>query len=100
NEADAERRRALLDPAVTGDVRFRDAHGDVYGLDELVGHIAAVQRFMPGLALEARGAVRRSHEVALVDWAAVRGDGQTASTGSNVVRFAPDGRIAEVVGVA
>jgi len=99
-EPDAERRRALLEPAVTGDVRFRDPHGDVYGLDELVGHIAAVLRFMPGLALEARGALRRSHDVALVDWAAVRSDGQTASTGSNVVRFAPDGRIAEVVGVA
>ena len=53
---------------------------------------------MPVLALEARGAVRRSPEVALVDWAAVRSDGRTASTGSNVVRFDTDGRIAEVVG--
>jgi len=79
---------------------FRDAHGDVYGLDELVSHIAATQRFMPGLALEARGPLRRAHEVVLVDWAAVRPGGEAAMAGTNVVRFAPDGRIADVVGVA
>jgi uncharacterized protein YndB with AHSA1/START domain len=100
NEPDAERRRALLGAAVTPDVRFRDAHGDVYGLDELVSHIAATQRFMPGLTLEARGPLRRAHEVVLVDWAAVRPGGEAAMAGTNVVRFAPDGRIADVVGVA
>lgn len=100
NEPDAGRRRERLAAAVVADVRFRDPYGFVVGLDEMVGHIGSVHRFMPGLALEARGALRRSQEVALIDWAAVRGDGQTASSGTNVVRFAPDGRIAEVVGVA
>ena len=73
---------------------------DVYGLDELVEHLALVHRFLPGLALEARGSLRRSHDVALVDWAAVRSDGGTAAAGTNVMRFAPDGRIADVVGIA
>jgi uncharacterized protein YndB with AHSA1/START domain len=100
NEPDAERRRAVLAPAVTGDVRFRDAHGNAHGVDELVSHVSAVHRFMPGLALELRGALRQLHEVALVDWAAVRSDGGTAAIGTNVVRFAPDGRIAEVIGIA
>ena len=99
NEPDADRRRAILDAAVTADVRFRDAHADVYGVDELHNHVAMVQRFMPGLRLEARGTLRRAHDVALVDWAAVKPDGTSAMTGTNVVRFAADGRIADVVGV-
>ena len=40
------------------------------------------------------------HDVALIDWAAVKPDGSTATTGTNVVRLAADGRIQEVVGVA
>jgi uncharacterized protein YndB with AHSA1/START domain len=100
NEPDAERRRQLLGAAVTGEVRFRDASGDVSGLDELIGHISMARQFMPGLRLEARGPLRRAHDTGLVDWAAVRPDGGAAMTGTNVVRFAPDGRIAEVVGIA
>jgi hypothetical protein len=57
------------------------------------------QRFIPGLMLEIRGAPRRAHDVALVDWAAVHAGGDAAITGTNVVRFAPDGRIADVVGL-
>ena len=98
NEPDPERARAQLAAIVEPDVRFRDAHGDIYGLDELAGHVAAVQRFMPNVRLEQRGAIRRAHDVALVDWAITR-DGATLGTGTNVVRFA-NGAIAEVVGVS
>ena len=99
NDADADRRRAALAQVTTTDVRFRDAHGDIYGLDELVNHVGAVLRFMPGLTLEMRGTVRRSHDVALADWAAVARDGRVPLSGSNVFRFAADGRICDVVAV-
>lgn len=99
NEPDAERRRHALAAAVSDEVRFRDAHGDVYGLDELVGHVTALHRFAPGLVLEARGKLRRAHDVGIIDWAAVLPDGKAAMTGTNVMRFAPDGRILDVVGV-
>jgi uncharacterized protein YndB with AHSA1/START domain len=99
NDGDADRRRTLLSAAVSADVRFRDAHGDVYGLDELVNHVGAVLRFMPGIKLEMRGTVRRSHDVALADWAAVAPDGRAALSGTNVFRFAADGRICDVIGV-
>jgi uncharacterized protein YndB with AHSA1/START domain len=98
--AEPERARALLAQVATPAVTFRDAFGCVAGLDELVIHVAAVQRFMPGLRLEARGKLRHAHDTALVDWAAVRADGTSAMTGTNVMRFASDGRIADVVGVA
>ncbi|MGH2899273.1 MAG: nuclear transport factor 2 family protein, partial [Solirubrobacteraceae bacterium] len=100
NDADADHRRAALAQITTADVRFRDAHGDIYGLDELANHAGAVQRFMPGLTLELRGTVRRAHDLALADWAAVARDGKLTLAGTNVFRFAPDGRIAEVTGIS
>ena len=72
----------------------------MYGFDELVSHVGAVLRFMPGITLKARGKLRRTHDIALVDWAAVTPDGTAAMQGTNLVRFAADGRITEVVGVA
>ena len=97
-EADADRRRALLAEAAAHDVRFRDPNGDIYSLDELVVHIGAALKFMPGIRLETRGKVRRMHDVALVDWAAVKGD-KDVLTGTDYVRIGLDGKIAEVVGV-
>jgi uncharacterized protein YndB with AHSA1/START domain len=98
NEPDATRCRELLTPIVAADISFRDANGCVVGLDELLVHVAAVQRFMPGIRLEPRGKVRSAHGTTLIDWAAMKADA-VAMTGTNVVRFAPDGMIAEVIGV-
>jgi uncharacterized protein YndB with AHSA1/START domain len=99
-EPAADRRHAMLEPVVEAGVRFRDAHADTQGLDELVGHVDAVIRFMPGIQLEPRGPVRRERDVALVDWAAVKADGTKVMAGTNVVRLGPDGRIADVTGVS
>jgi len=98
-EPDAARRRQALASAVAGDVRFRDRNGDIYGLDELVGHISAAHRFMPGIALRPHGPIRRSHDVALADWEAVR-DAKVVMSGTNVYRFALDGRIEDVTGIS
>ena len=99
NEPDAGTRRALLERTVTADVRFRDANGDVYGLDELVGHVGAIHTFMPGLRLEPRGPIRRAHDTALADWAIVQADGTQVMAGTNVIGLAPDSRIATVIGI-
>jgi uncharacterized protein YndB with AHSA1/START domain len=99
NEPDDDARRALLDRAAIPDVAFGDANGKTAGVDDLAGHIAGARRFMPGIVLEARGAVRQVHGTGLVDWAMVDAGGKTRMTGTNVVRFALDGRIAEVIGV-
>jgi uncharacterized protein YndB with AHSA1/START domain len=100
NAGDPARTRELLAQIVLPAITFRDAFGNTAGLDELVVHVAAVQRFMPGLRLEARGNVRHVHDTALIDWAALKSDGTSAMSGTNVVRFAADGRIADVVGIA
>ncbi|HUJ58218.1 MAG TPA: SRPBCC domain-containing protein [Kofleriaceae bacterium] len=91
--------RERLAGAVAPEVTFRDAHGCTRGVDELVQHIAASHRFMPGVRLEQRGAPRHAHATALVEWAAVR-DGKTLAAGTDVFRFDADGKIAECVGIA
>jgi len=99
NEPSTERVRELLAPIVSPNISFRDPHACVSGFEELISHVAACQRFMPGIRLESRGAVRHAHGTALVEWAAVTPDGTAAMTGTNVVRFAPDGMISEVIGI-
>lgn len=90
--------RALLASAVGDAVAFRDAHACTSGLDELVAHIAASQRFMPGVRLEPRGTPRHAHDTVLVDWATLKGE-QTLATGTSVFRVDADGRIVDCVGV-
>jgi uncharacterized protein YndB with AHSA1/START domain len=90
--------RAHLAEIVSADVTFRDAHGGTAGLDDLVAHIAASQRFMPNVRLEPRGTPRHAHGTALADWAMVRA-GQTLATGTNVFRLDADGRIRDCVGL-
>ena len=99
NELNVDRVCELLAPIVSLDISFRDPHACVSGFDELVSHDAACQRFMPGIRVESRGAVRHAHGTALVGWAAVKPDGTPVMTGTNVVRLAPDGMISEVIGI-
>ena len=98
NEPDDDRRRTLLATAAVPEVRFRDPNGDIYSIDALVVHNGAAHNFMAGVRLETRGKIRRVSDVALVDWAAVRGD-KDVQTGTDYVRLGLDGKIVELVGV-
>jgi hypothetical protein len=80
------------------DVRFRDRFSLVDGLGDLLPHLAAARRFMPGLRLERTGDVRHCQGTALADWRALTADGQERGRGTNVFTFDSDGRIAAVTG--
>jgi hypothetical protein len=79
-------------------VRFRDRYGLTDGLEDLLPHIAAAQRFMPGIRLERRGDVRRCQGTVLADWRAVSPDGLERATGTNVFVLDPEGRVESVTG--
>jgi uncharacterized protein YndB with AHSA1/START domain len=91
--------RELLAPLVAPEISFRDGFGCTSDADELVRHIAACQRFMPGIRLEPRGAVRQAHGTVLADWAMVKPDGTAMMQGTNVFSLTADGAIASVVGL-
>jgi hypothetical protein len=96
---EAERRRAELEAVAQETLAFRDPYSCTDGLDDLNAHIAASQRFMPGVVLAREGEARHCQGVAIVDWTVKGPDGSPRGKGSNVVELAPDGRIARVTGI-
>ncbi len=98
-EKDAARRRAELEAIADPALTFHDPYSCTDGLDDLGAHIAASQRFMPGLALERVGEPRQCQGTALVDWVARGADGAERGRGTNVLELTPDGRLARVTGL-
>ncbi len=98
NEADAALRRDRLAACCTADVTFCDDYGVLTGCDDLDAQIGATKRFMPGMTIVRTGDPALSHGRALVRWEARDGAGAAVGKGTNVFTFAPDGRIADVVG--
>ena len=95
---DAASRKSLLAANAARGIEFRDAYSATSGLDDLLAHLDAIQVYMPGVTLSRDGDVRVSHGTAIAGWKGTRPDGQPAGKGVNVYDFAPDGRIARVVG--
>jgi uncharacterized protein YndB with AHSA1/START domain len=98
-ETDAAKRRAELEAVATDTLAFRDPYSCTDGLDDLDAHIAASQRFMPGVVLQRQGEARQCQGLAIVDWSLEGPDGKPRGKGSNVFELAPDGRIARVTGI-
>jgi uncharacterized protein YndB with AHSA1/START domain len=98
-EPDQDRRVAILDRIATSSIRFADRYSAVVGADELLPHIAATQRFMPGLTMRREGVVRHCQGTLLADWIASSADGQERGRGTNVYTLNAHGRIASVTGL-
>jgi hypothetical protein len=98
-EADVEKQRAEIAAISVDHLVFRDPYSCVEGPDDLLAHVAAAQRFMPGVVLERQGEARQCQGTALVDWLAKAPDGAVRARGTNVFELAPDGRIARVTGL-
>jgi uncharacterized protein YndB with AHSA1/START domain len=98
-ETDPAKRQAELQAIALETLAFRDPYSCTDGLDDLNVHIAAAQRFMPGVVLERLGEARQCQGTALVDWVVKGPDGNPRGRGSNVLELAPDGRIARVFGI-
>lgn len=99
NETDAGKRTEQLAGLVEPDIRFRDRYGNTENLTDLLAHIAAVQKFMPGFQLRRAGKVRHCQGTALADWIIVGPDGQERIRGTNVFELSANGRILSVTGV-
>jgi len=93
----AERVRSL-EAIAAPEVRFRDHYARIDGLVELNDHIAASLRFMPGIRMERKGAVRHCQHTLLADWVVRGPDGAERMSGVNVFVLDARGRIASVTG--
>ncbi len=98
--ADAVERDAALAKVAVPSVGFRDRFSLLDGIDDLSAHIAAAQRFMPGISLRRKGPVRHCQGTALAEWTASSADGVERMSGTSVFHLGADGRIVSATGIA
>ena len=98
SEPDAQAREAALANVAAADVHFKDRFSAVDGVPDLVIHLGAAQRFMPGLQLHRDGDVRHCQGMVLADWVARTTDGQERARGTNVFLIRPCGLFESVTG--
>ncbi|MEO7997104.1 MAG: SRPBCC domain-containing protein [Gemmatimonadaceae bacterium] len=98
-DPDVDVRQKLMSEIASEDVHFRDRYSLNDGIDDLLAHITATQRFMPGIRMERRGNIRHCQGTMLADWAAISTDGKTLMQGVNVFVLRADGKISKVTGL-
>jgi uncharacterized protein YndB with AHSA1/START domain len=98
SEPDAAARETTLARVATPGVRFRDRFSAVDGVSDLVIHLGAAQRFMPGLRLQREGDVRHCQGTVLADWVARAADGQERARGTSVFVITSGGLFDSVTG--
>ena len=98
SEADTPTRERSLAAIAVPNVQFGDRFSCLEGAGEVSVHLAAAQRFMPGLRLERRGEIRHCQWHVLADWVAVGSDGEERGRGTNLFVLNADGQIASVTG--
>jgi uncharacterized protein YndB with AHSA1/START domain len=99
NEPDAATRETTLGRIASSDVSFRDRYSNIRGLTELLPHVAAAQRFMPGMRLERAGDVRHCQGTVLADYVVTGPDGNARASGTSVFVFGPSGLIETATGL-
>jgi uncharacterized protein YndB with AHSA1/START domain len=98
SEPDATAREQMLGRLASTDVQFRDRFSHLNGLTDLLPHIAAAQRFMPGITMKRHGEIRHCQGTVLADWTATGADGQPRGRGTNVFVVGADGKFAAITG--
>jgi hypothetical protein len=97
-EADVVRRNALIAETWSADGRLVDPPFEGTGHTELSGLVDVVLTHYAGHTFRRTTKVDAHHEFARYGWELVGPDGTVAVAGTDVVRFAADGKLAGVVG--
>jgi hypothetical protein len=98
NEADADRRAALIDAALGADLWYRDPMLEADGREEFNAVLGAVQEQLPGHVLTRTSDVDAHHDVVRFSWAlGVPGQPPTFA-GIDVAKLDADGKLHRIVG--
>lgn len=97
-ESDVTRRQALIAQAWAADGRLVDPPFEGTGHEALSGLVDVVLTHYAGHAFRRTTRVDEHHGFARYNWELVAPDGTVAVAGTDVVRFADDGKLAGVVG--
>ncbi len=91
-------RDAAMAGVTTSPVTVQDRDSLLDGREDLLKHLDAIQRFMPGIALQRDGHIRHCQGTVLADWIAKNQAGEERAKGTNVFALDGSGRIESVVG--
>ncbi|HEY0242412.1 MAG TPA: SRPBCC domain-containing protein [Gemmatimonadaceae bacterium] len=94
---DAGEREKTFRRIATPAVQFRDKYSTLDGIDDVLAHVTAAQRFMPGVRLERQGDVRQCQGRAYCNWNA-SANGKPIGSGSTFFVLDADGRIEAATG--
>ena len=98
NEADADRRAALIDAALGADLWYRDPMLEADGREAFNAVLGAVQEQLPGHVLTRTSDVDAHHDVVRFSWAlGVPGQPPTFA-GIDVAKLDADGKLHRIVG--
>lgn len=97
-DADVTRRENSLKGVVSPDVQFSDRYSNLDSLADVLAHITASQRFMPGVRMRRSADVRHCQGMVLADWTATGADDKPLMHGTNVFVFGPTGTLESVTG--
>jgi uncharacterized protein YndB with AHSA1/START domain len=95
--ADPIARREAFARVSSNDIGLRDRFSLIDGLDDLVAHTAAYQRFFPGIRFERRGDIRHCQGVVLADWLTQADEGTARLNGTCCFTFNTDNQIEAVI---
>lgn len=96
NEADSERRRALLERSITPDAELVDPTGRWRGIEGLSERIGNYLSSAPGTRVVPSSGVDAHHGVVRYSWSVVDGDGRELIEGIDVAERADDGRLIRI----
>lgn len=91
--ADPVARRDAFARVSSSDTGLRDRFSLIDGLDDLVAHTAAYQRFFPGIRFERRGDIRHCQGVVLAEWVTQADEGAARLKGTCCFTFNTDNQI-------
>jgi uncharacterized protein YndB with AHSA1/START domain len=97
SEPDDAVRETTLRSIAAADVEMRDRFSAIDGIDDLLAHLNAVQRFMPGVTIVRQGGLRHCQGSVLAEWIAAK-DGAQFASGSNLFVIDGDHRLRSVTG--
>jgi len=98
NEADPQRRRALVAQTWTEDGSYLDPLMQGQGVDGIAGMIGAAQAQFPGHRFELSFGPDAHHDVVRFAWRLVNGEGGAVAAGTDFATVAEDGRFRAVTG--
>lgn len=98
SDTDQGSRDAALRRLTAPTVHMRDQFSAIAGHEDLLAHVAAAQRFMPGVRMERSGAVHHCQGMVVADWTAKNPAGEVLAKGMNVFTFDAGRTIQSVTG--